>query len=251
MTKSKIILASLGVVAGLGTAALPLASYAAQTPQSVSGNVNLAVEVQPAISMTIVGNNDDNSSYAAGATHADGVSVFNPAALNTNDDFDSYDATTAPAAVYNSASHQASSSYTSLLPNSVSNDATFKSAISVYTNSTTGYTVAVEDSDATTALTNQSDNTKTIPAGATLEAGTAAWAFKGGKTVTENEGVYTFTDNNNWRAMTANGTQTLIYGSNTKTTDGDHFDINYGVSTDADQATGVYTDTIIYTATTK
>ena len=63
MSKSTKIIAALGVVAGLGVAALPMATFATYTPQSVSGDVDVIVEIPEAIAMTIVGNNDDASNY--------------------------------------------------------------------------------------------------------------------------------------------------------------------------------------------
>lgn len=63
MSKSTKIIAALGVVAGLGVAALPMATFATYTPQSVSGDVDVIVEIPEAIAMTIVGNNDDASKY--------------------------------------------------------------------------------------------------------------------------------------------------------------------------------------------
>ncbi len=63
MSKSTKIIAALGVVAGLGVAALPMATYADYTPQSVTGDVDVIVEIPEAIAMTIVGNNDGASDY--------------------------------------------------------------------------------------------------------------------------------------------------------------------------------------------
>lgn len=54
MSKTTKIIAALGVVAGLGVAALPAFSYA----ESTTGEVEVQVEVLPAIAMTISGNND-------------------------------------------------------------------------------------------------------------------------------------------------------------------------------------------------
>ena len=55
MSKTTKIIAALGVVAGLGVAALPAFTYAAE---NVTGDVEVQVEVVPAIAMTITGNND-------------------------------------------------------------------------------------------------------------------------------------------------------------------------------------------------
>ena len=73
MSKTTRIIAALGVVAGLGVAALPAFTYATET---VTGDVEVDVEILPAIAMTISGNNDNGSSFT-GATEY--VAVVNPA----------------------------------------------------------------------------------------------------------------------------------------------------------------------------
>ena len=273
MSKSKTIIAGLGVVAALGVAALPLASYADQA--AVSGNVLLAVQVEPAIAMTITGNNDTNSHYAAGATTG-GITLYSDTEQNTSGkvDVDSTFTSTATATnaetetdphsgVWKTTSTALSSSWAKMLPNSVIDGSTatstddgygFQSTVTVYTNSTTGYTLAVEDSDSTTALTRVG-GTETIPAGNTLTAGTAAWAYKvaasaAGEATGDAAGTVE-TGKNAWTAITANGSAAQIAHQDTKTIDGTGYVISYGVATDEDQATGTYTDTIIYTATTK
>jgi len=230
MSKTTKIIAALGVVAGLGVAALPAFTYAAET---VSGNVDLYVEVLPAIAMTITGNNDDNSHYGSGNGAVD---VFNPATAASS----SIDGHTTPAA----ATTVASSSWTSLLPNAVANGNDtngFKSTITVYTNAAGGYTLNVKDADATLALTKVG-STETIPALAAdgnLVAGTAAWGYK----------IDTASaDGTSYKAISATDAQ--VKTKATPTSGGEGTVVYYGVATASDQATGVYTDTITYTATT-
>ncbi len=218
MTKSKTIIATLGIVAGLGAAALPLASYAA----SVSGNVILAVEVEPAIAMTITGNNDNDTENVI-TEDVSTVSQYDP-----NTATGAIGSYTIPNAMSNP-----SSTYISLLPN---NSATGTSIVTVYTNNASGYTLNVKDSDSTTALTKVG-GTDTIPALATAgTAGTPGWSIGGGDL--EN-------------AIAVSDTDQLVKTVQTKTTSGDATTMTYTVSTAADQATGVYTDTIIYTAATR
>jgi len=218
MTKSKIILASLGVVAGLGTAALPLASYAAET---VSGNVDLRVDVLPAIAMTISGNNDDN---AHGGSGNGAVDVFNPVEAASSD----IDGHTTPAA----ATTVASSSWMSILPNAIG---TMTSTVTVYTNNASGYTLTVADADANTNLVN---GDYSIPAAAAPAAGTAGWSIEGGSLAKS--------------AIAASDAANPLTVKTTaaKTSGGDATTMTYTVSTDEDQATGTYVDTITYTATT-
>ena len=239
MSKSKIAIAAFGTVAALGVAALPLASYATET---VSGNVDLYVEVLPAIAMTIVGNNDGETHYGDSTNPTHGaVDVFNPATAASS----SIDGHTTPA----TATTVASSSWAEMLPNAVvnGNDTNgFKSTIKVYTNNASGYTLNVKDSDSTLALTKVG-STETIPAGTVTEpattfdlaAGTAAWGYK--IDTASNDGT-------GYKAIKATDAQ--VKTKATPTSGGEETKVYYGVATASDQATGVYTDTIIYTATT-
>ena len=228
MSKSTKIIAALGVVAGLGVAALPAFTYAAE---SVTGDVQVDVEVLPAIAMTITGNNDDSSNYDDGTTSYASVDNFAPATTSGT-----LDGHTIPA----TAVLGTSSSYTSLLPNAVIEGDTFKSTITVYTNASAGYTLTMKDSDTTVALTH-TNGSDTIPATAatTLTAGTAAWGYRVGTS-------------GDWLAVPASdaASDASIKATSAKTSGGDATTVEYGVATAADQATGVYTDTIVYTATT-
>ena len=217
MTKTTKVFATLGVVAGLGVAALPLGSVFA-TPAEVSGEVDLYVDVLPAIAMTITGNNDDNSNAGSGNGAID---VFDPAGAAGK----TVDGHTIPS----TATTVASSSWVELLPNATG---TMTSTVTVYTNNATGYTLNVKDKDSTTALTS---GTNTIPASdGAVAAGTAKWNLTGGSLT--NKGI-TATDQE-------------VKATSTKTNNGDATTVTYNVATAADQATGTYTDTIVYTATT-
>ena len=234
MSKTTKVIAALGVVAGLGVAALPAFTYAAE---NVSGNVDLRVDVVPAIAMTITGNNDDNSHGGSGNGAVD---VFNPATAASS----KIDTHTTPAA----STTVASSSWISLLPNAVANGNDtngFKSTINVYTNAAGGYTLNVKDTDSTLALTGS--NGGTIPAGVPasgdttfdLSAGTAAWGYVIGTASTTGAGYTPISD-----------TDALVKTKATPTSGGEQTIVYYGVATGSDQPTGTYTDTIVYTATT-
>ena len=233
--KSTKIIAAAGVVAGLGVAALPAMTFATE---SVSGDVDLYAEVLPAIAMTITGNNDDNGHYGSGNGAVD---VFNPATAASS----TIDGHTTPA----TATSVASSSWVSLLPNAIANGNDtngFKSTITVYTNNATGYTLNVKDADSTLALTKVG-STETIPAGTVtspattfdLVAGTAAWGYKVDTASADGAG---------YKPISASDAQ--VKTKATPTSGGEATNVYYGVATDDDQATGVYTDTITYTATT-
>lgn len=244
MSKSKQIFAALGVVASLGVAAMPLTSYAADAAQ-VTGEAVVLVEVTPAISMTIEGNNDTSAHKIASETYGkvqvNDNNVAEGGATKANDFTGEME--WAGGVVTSEATAKVSSSYVALTQNDRKADADFKSTITVYTNSTKGYNLVVNDKDDNTALTAEG-TTETIPAGVIAdEGGVSAWSIKVGS-----EGT--------WQAMVkkpaAEGDQAIaVKTSDTKTVDGEVSEVFYGVTTSTDQATGIYHDAIVYTATTK
>ena len=167
MTKSTKILAGLGVVAALGTAALPLCSYAAST-QSVSGNVEFQVEVKPAIAMTITGNDDiapPLHDATTGVTYgSNGYAGYAPTSATKIDGY-----TVADYAV-------TSASFVSMLPNTV-DTSTATSTIKVYTNDSDGYTLSVAAAGAN--LVKDASNTITpIGTADTIPSSTnLGWGF--------------------------------------------------------------------------
>lgn len=285
MSKSTKIIAALGVVAGLGVAALPAFSYATE---NVTGDVQVQVEVLPAIAMTISGNNDggthsatsfkavtpegsevpseegwyelsdhtyslsedssvdpEKTYYEAATPTYSAVDNFNPDTLVAGRTLDGH---TIPA----TAVAGTSSSYISLLPNSVIEGDTslkwnagtptnnFGSEITVYTNAHSGYTLKLKDADANTDLTRQ-DGAAYIPAsGTAVAAGTAGWNYD----VTLADGTASIEH----AAITAS--DATIDSLDTATSGGNKTYVDYNVATAHDQATGVYTDTIVYTAVT-
>lgn len=278
MSKTTKIIAALGVVAGLGVAALPAFTFATE---SVTGDVEVQVEVVPAIAMTITGNNDsgthapvtysvvadptgdpsENNYYersgSAGSyvytASADtevqgGKTYYTQDAAKSYASVDNFNPSTAASSTIDGHNTPAtavlgtSSSYISLLPNStVAGDSTnnFRSTITVYTNNAKGYDLTLLDKDTDTALVNV--NGATIPATASTElsGGTAAWGYR-------------VSGNTDWLAVPAStGSAAPIASLNTKTSGGDQTIVEYGAATAADQATGIYADTIVYTATTK
>lgn len=243
MSKSTKIIAALGVVAGLGVAALPAFTYAAQTQQTVTGNADVYVEVQPAIAMTITGNNDDNHSYGTSGDNG-AVDVFAPAGAASGT-IDGHPTPAAPTTL-------ASSSYVSLLPNQLGNT---KSTVSVYTNNSYGYTLAVKaNTSANMTMVDPSGGTDTIAAiDGTPAVGTPGWAYKvADVTETEtpktNKGTITTGFDSDSQMDT---TDQVIVTATQKTVNGDDWDVTYDVATKPDQATGVYHVSLTYTATTR
>ena len=223
MSKTTKIIAALGVVAGLGVAALPAFTYAAE----VSGDVDVIVEVEPAIAMRIVGNNDTASGYGNVKIKSDDI--------NTIGSQDVSDFVTTGAAT--------SSSKYQVLPYSVlnGNDTNgFKSTITVYTNAGY-YGLSIKDADSTLDLVNGSS---VIPAGVPgsgdttfdLTAGTPAWGYVVDTASTDGTGYSPITASDveiKHEVAVAAGNSTVVY---------------YGAATSATQATGNYVDTLTYTA---
>ena len=298
MSKTTKIIAALGVVAGLGVAALPAFTFAEGEP-SVTGNVDVVVEVQPAIAMTITGNNDDDSHYPnSGADRFTEVETPGEASPVTQGWYelvsDEYvptsDITVVSGKKYYSftgtyrpvdtfapgdvagktldghtippfAITGPSSSYAAILPNAKVEGSAgngFRSTVTVFTNANGGYTLSVKDADSITALTHTSGAaTGAIPTqGSALTPGTAGWNYdviRHGQT-SGDPGEFVPTEGGTTEELTnqAITTENVVIDNWTgKTSSGRDTVVDYNVATSGDQATGVYTDTIIYTATTR
>jgi len=229
MSKTTKIIAALGVVAGLGVAALPAFTYATA---SVSGNADLYVKVDPAIAMTITGNNDDSTD--GDHLHQTGESTSpdaHGAANRANPD---------GAFGITANTLTSSSKIASMLPNAY---ASTTSTVTVYTNDAGGYGLTALA--ATPALTNESSDT--IAAGVLTgeTGGQGLWSFKTDADDTEETGIVAADD---WAAMST--TAQTIRNTATRAMSGDPTVVTYGVSTGANQGTGVYKTSITYTATT-
>lgn len=236
MSKTTKVIAALGVVAGLGVAALPAFTYAEST---VSGNADVLVQVQDAIAMTIAGNQDDVQDSGYDNVKVKSANITTIGGQNVAD--------------FELTSTKTSGSKVSMLPTSVidggiGDGATFKSTINVYTNAN-AYNLSIQDSDNNNAL-SLLDGSDTIPAGIpegqdttfTLTAGQAAWGYIVDETAT-NHGGYKAVPVNDGGSTSAAG---IAYKANNNT----ETVVNYGVATRGTQKTGTYKDTIVYTATT-
>ena len=200
MKANKAIL-GFGTVAALGVAALPLASYAT----SVSGDVELTVEVGSAIAMDIISSGDNGTSgFVGGAVDEFGLT----------------------------AKEGVSSAKASLKPNQVNKS--MNSKITVYTNANSYDLSVAPKTNSVTALTSDNGSIPAIAdaAGATLEAGTAAWGYN--------------LDGGNTFYGLANGGTTIVDDS---AISGSTTTVTYGVATASDQAQGTYKNSLVYTAT--
>lgn len=222
--KSTKIIAVAGVIAGLGVAALPAMTFATA---SVSGQVNLTASVEDAIAMTIKGN-------VAAETTNPAVDVKYPSGAS---DINGHSTGTA----YDPLNLQVSSSSASLLPNST-NTTEATSEIKVWTNATAGYSLTVKAgttgldlirTGATDPGTGYAAADK-IEANAAITAGQNHWAYKVG------EGSFT--------AITVAESDAIATSDGPVA--GDTTNVTYGFSTLANQNSGTYTGSVIYTAST-
>ena len=221
--KSTKIIAVAGVVAGLGVAALPAMTFAAE---SASGAVKLQAQVLPSIAMTIHSNGD-----------ASGTNYYaeNPTGAGAGYGVDSDTLYTKSEGLFTNWS----SATTSLLPNATSEAMT--STVTVYTNAS-GYTLSVIDEDTDNSLKLDASNSIAAFASpaATLVGGTAGWGIKGGDLTTAYNGI-----------PASDGTALTLKANGTASGSGDATTFTYGVATSATQKVGTYEDVIVYTATTK
>lgn len=152
MSKMSKAIAVLGVVAGLGVAALPLSTYAEGAQSSKSAQV--VAQVEGAISIDIVEPTDATGDTAGVQLDAAGASLN----LGT------------------------------LKINGAPNVGTM--GVRVATNNAGGYTLAIKASSATGMVGSGTAAGFTIPANASVETGVAGWAYKGGD-VTTNTAIST------------------------------------------------------------
>lgn len=133
--------------------------------------------------------------------------------------------------------------------------------VTVNTNNTGGYNLTLADSDATTDLTSGGDNltatsgTKTAPIA--LTNGTWGFAVASSTTGIGTNGFdasYSTETNSTsstskWAGVPATGSPVLLK-STTSTASNDATTVWYAAKVSTAQATGTYTDTVTYTATT-
>ena len=229
--KSTKIIAAAGVVAGLGVAALPAMTFATQ---SVNGSADIYAQIDPAIAMSITGNNDDNShvSNSYGAAKAKAPNTIT--ALDTLTSTDLADYSNGTAAV-------TSSSWINLLPNTSAHGSDsngFKSTITVYTNDT-GYTLSISGSGSEGALGNMVKQTTGssayIEANGIVKAGSDGWGYAVDTAVTTDASGST-------PNYEVDGGQ--IKDGTGPTSGGEVTTVYYGVSSNPDQETGLYKATV-------
>ena len=198
MSKMSKAIAVLGVVAGLGVAALPLSSYAADN-YSQSAQAQVKVEVGGAISITT---DATDGVVDLGEMKINGVSTTKD--LN----------------------------------------------VTVSSNSEIGYDLTIKSATTDTSL-KTADGAE-IPADANIAAGTSAWAYR----LYEADGTTPAA----WTAITAAPVNILSHtadAGNTGAMTGNtgamtgNTKVNFGASASGTQAEGIYTGTVVFTATVK
>lgn len=128
--------------------------------------------------------------------------------------------------------------------------------VTVTTNNSSGYDLTLADSDGTTSLTSGGNSftaaSGTYASPAALTAGRWGFAVAGGSfdvsyTAETNHAI----DSTKWAGVPASGSAVNIKSTAVPAPSGDVTTVWYAAAADASQASGTYTDTVTYTATTK
>ena len=241
MSKTTKIIAGLGIVAGLGIAAMPAISYAANT-SSVDGDAEVIVEVTPAISLQIDGNND--TTPYGGFFESDPTGVYTaPDAQHTS--------TNTSSSKVSMSSNQARLGNTNAYDADNNPAGGFLSTLKVNTNDTAGYTLAVKTAETATGHeTDLADGAGhyigAVAAAGNIVAGTEAWGIKNNVAAANNEDI----SNDKWYAIATTDQSVRIAPASTTGYAEDQSIVLYGVATAASTAIGTYQNTLTYTATT-
>ncbi len=231
MSKTKRALAVLGVVAGLGVAALPLSSYAAPINDGGTGDLDGGTEAA---------NGSVADSLKVKTTIQDTLSIE----IVGNDDTHAVDTT-------ETASHvvligKDGEQLTGVLANGTASEGV--ATVTVATNNAQGYNLYLKG--ATAALVG-SVNTNTIPAvGAnpTMNGTASEWGYKTAANAAAASTNGTIGGlKENWTAVT---TENAVIATNTAPThtNGDVIDLTFGASVSPSQAADTYSDVVTLTA---
>lgn len=235
MSRMRTILAGLSVAAGLGIASFPVfVSAVTECETGVdcreSGDMFTTVTLSDVISMRIVSHSD---------------SATTTTTCNSLDKTPSSDGCTG----------DEQSTLTNLLPNDsniTGNTSTAYSYVYVSTNSPNGYTLTLIDTDENTNLVNAAGQTISAINSTPVAGSNPGWA------VAVNGGSWQIMKHNKNSSGTIPAETPITVKTNVPTSSGtmtslitdDQSTVYYGYATSSTQATGLYTDTIEYTATT-
>lgn len=219
MSKIKKLALGFGIAAGFSAAILPMATYAEEITATDTLDIN--VNIATVISMRL----ESHSAAGTKTTTCDSTQVVIDE--NTGDIVD------------NGCTGDVQEVRTTLLPNSTDNSSMYTN-IYVSTNSGDGYMLTLKDSDNNTNLQTTSGSTIATIASEPLGGTNPGWAI-----LVDGE--------SSWQAMPAGSSTAIVvknYTPNPKATVTDDMSkVTYGVATSSDQDTGVYSDTVVYTAT--
>lgn len=216
MSKIKRVIAGLGVATGFGIAILPMAAFA-DDPAPVTGESTITANINDVISMRLI------STGSSGNKTLECRSEANP-----------------------NCSGQDQLVATTLLPSQDDKTSMYTEAY-VSTNSLGGYDLSLSDSDTTNALTASTTQDTIVAINREPVGGTyPGWA------------IAIDDDNDNWDEswyqVPVSTATTLTLKSIINpgvVTINDRTKVTYGVAATSTQATGIYTDTVVFTATAR
>ncbi|QQS21717.1 hypothetical protein IPM09_04335 [Candidatus Saccharibacteria bacterium] len=143
----------------------------------------------------------------------------------------------------------------SLLPGASAVESSAKDAITINCNSTSGYTLTVQDVDATTTLVSGAytiaASSNTVGSPNTLAVNTWGFATPGAPFDTTYSAESSSTSaTSKWAGMPASGSPFTLKDTSAVATN-EVTDIWYAAKVDSSKPTGTYSDVVVYTATAK
>lgn len=240
MSKSTKIIAGLGVAAALGVAALPVATFAAQTTTTYSGQVALSATIADELSITIDGANMTTSGSPASGTAV----TFKTNAIGDDPEDPGY---VAPSANLAAGKFYKAGNTQIVISTNVPNTYTLQAAGTVL--SSDDATIAVAGVDAT------GDNGLTGGDNGSSYSGASMWGIKVSG-VDKNSSAISLSDGTS--ATVFNGASKYLIGTSATTVDyaavssgniANTYSVEYGLGINAAQSSGEYTGTATYTVT--
>ncbi len=245
MSKSTKIIAGLGVAAALGVAALPVASFAAQTTTNYTGAVGLSATIADELAIKI-----DNNNMATGGTAASGTAVtFMTNAIGTQ----GQDGYVAPSSNLIAGNFYKAGNTQILISTNVPNTYTLKARGTALTSADASIpvagVVAAESTLPTENAANQSEYTGASMWGIKVSAidknNTAKALVTDAATPTPTNSVF----NSAEKYMIDTSDTIVDYAEVTSGKINNTYSVEYGLGINAAQSSGIYTGTATYTVT--
>lgn len=234
MVNVKKVVAALGIAAGIGAAIIPAVTFA-DDELTATDTLDVNVNVAAVISMRLESHSDLNTGTRTTNCYSndpDGSGPLTAGCTDTDIDDDGVG--------------DNNEVHTTLLPASA-DTTTMYTNVYVTTNCGSGYTLTLIDSDNNNNLSTATASIAPISS-LPVASTNPGWAIHIDGDVDSNTGA------DIWRAMPAASGSPIVVKNTSATHDVVNQDLSkvtYGVATASDQATGTYTDTVVYTATTK